>query len=652
MCKNVEHTTIIVGKRLMICVIIIVLAILLSETVYAVDIRTTSTFLELTIGRTQMVLDGTQSKELTAKPLIVDKPDGTQIPMVPIRSVAEVLGYTVEWQHESKATVITGYQHTIILDAVGQVILDRGSVSNSEVLCQILEGNLLVEAYFFQKYCACDVIWDIIQQKVTIAGFSPAARAVGLDQMNDYLAQTGRAENGMIVAIIDTGVDCTHPYLRNRIVLPYDFTTQQTLVTDEAGHGTHVAGIIANCTPESVKIMPLKVSTNSSDSVGQITAAIQYAVQNNAKVVNISLVAPAEGSQELTNAVDAAFDAGCVVVAAAGNEHDDTQYYSPAGTKNAIVVTGVDNQNQILSDSNYGDTVTVSAPGLNIVSTLSGGGYDQKRGSSVATPFVSSAVAMLRMDIPDIRPSEIKNLLEEYSFGRKTKEKDPRYGYGVLSLSQYVTDSQTGRAKIFTETQQERFDSLAQEVAEIQRKVKAERPGDDMLIRTFYAAELINSALSCYQRHEYFRAGYYLEKAVAAGDAARGVGKNNLAFMLRRGEYVSYDYSTRGLLSASIAVGQPLAYVNMALLEASNHNWERADELMQECCSTCSEMDRNEILKTWIGLANSGDAEGHLVVAWLMRFQRYSDTVVSQQIHLNLAQKQYPDIPDWLYTIY
>lgn len=631
---------------------IIALIFLTSAITYASDRTAVPTFLEMEMGKTQIVVDGIRGAALNVAPNTVTGGNGCQVPMVPLQSVAEMLGYEVEWQGDSQITVVTGYRRTIRLDASGQITFNGESVPGVKVLQQMSDGNLLIEAGFFQKFCACTVIWDEVNQTLTIAAFSPESRLVGLDQMNDYLAETGRAENGMTVAVIDTGVDCAHPYLHGRIVCPFDFTTQQPFVVDEIGHGTHVAGIIANCTPETVKIMPLKVATDNRDSIGQVVLAIRYAVQNGAKVINISLTAAAKGSQELTNAVNAAFNSGCVVVAAAGNERNDTKYYSPAGLENAIVVTAVDSQNQVLSSSNYGDTITVAAPGLNIVSTLSGGGYDQKEGTSVATPFVSAGVAMLKMDIPDILPSEIKNLLEEYSVGRKTVLKDPQYGYGVFKLDQYVADSRAGKAKIYEESWQERVASLEQEVLEIKQRVKKERPGDDMLIRAFYAAELINSALSCYQRHDYFRAGYYLEQAVAIGDVARGVGRNNLAFMLRRGEYVSYDYNARSLLSESIAREQPLAYINMALLEVSQHEWERADELMRECCAGLSEKELEEILYTWSALENKGDPEGNLVMAWLIRFQKYSEPTASQRTHLDLARRQYPSIPDWLYEVW
>lgn len=631
---------------------IIVLIFLTGISAYASDRPAVPTFLEMEMGKTEIVVDGIRGAVLNVAPSTVTDSNGNQVPMIPLRSVAEMLGYEVEWQEESQITVVTGYRRTIKLDASGQIAFNGETVPEVRLLQQMSNENLLIEASFFQKYCACTVIWDEVNQILTVAAFSPDSRSAGLDQMNDYLMETGRAENGVTVAVIDTGVDCAHPYLRNRIVRPFDFTTQQPFVMDEIGHGTHVAGIIANCTPETVKIMPLKVATNSSGSIDQVASAIRYAVQNGAKVINISLVAAAKDSQELANAVNAAVNSGCVVVAAAGNERNDTKHYSPAGLENAIVVTAVDRQNQVLSSSNYGDTITVAAPGLNIVSTLSGGGYDQKEGTSVAAPFVSAGVAMLKMHISDILPSEIKNLLEEYSVGRKTALKDPQYGYGVFNLEKYVADSRAGKAKIYAENRQERVAGLDQEVLEIKQRVKRERPGDDMLIRTFYAAELINDALTYYQRHDYFRAGYYLEQAVAIGDAARGVGRNNLAFMLRRGEYVSYNYDARSLLSESIARGQPLAYINMALLEVAQHEWEQADKLMRECCAGLSEKELEEVIHTWSALERLGDPEGNLVMAWLIRFQKYAQPAASQRTHLDLAHSQYPDIPDWLYEVY
>lgn len=651
MHKNNTTTAIMAWKQILIATLVALIGMsLLPAPGNALGTEGPVTFLEMTIKETKVITDGTGGGSLPVAPITIANTKGEDIPMVPVRPVAESLGYTVEWEPEQRLTMVVGYHHTICLDVSGRVTVDGETRTDTETPCQIIDGCLMVAASFFQEFCGCNVIWDDVNQKVTIAAMLPAARQIGLDQMNSYLVETGRSDNGMIVAVIDTGIDCDHPYLRNRIVLPDDFTAIHDSGTDEAGHGTHVAGIIANCTPESVKIMPLKVSVENKEAGSKIAEAIYYAVEKGAKVINISLVASSERSKEITNAVNHAFNAGCVVVAAAGNHKAETKNYSPADAKNAIVVTAVDGFNKVLSDSNYGDTVTVAAPGMEIVSTISGGGYDKKTGSSMAAPFVTAAIAMLQMDISDIQPAEIKNILEHYSLGRKAAESDTRYGCGVISLNQYVEDSRTGHIQDFAKNRQEKAVDLDQEIEKIRQRVMQERPGDYAFIQPFFLAELINKAKSLYERQDYFAAGYLTEAAVAAGDTARCEGKNNLGFMLRRGEYVSYQYNARALLSAAIAGGQPMAYVNMALLEASHHSWKKADDLMRVCCSNCSELEMREIEQTWLDLANKGDAEGYIIQAWLMRFHRHSGTVNSQRECLDLAARRYADIPAWLYA--
>lgn len=653
MYQDNASATVIIWKRLLATLLILLqVMLLLPATGKALDAGEPATFLEMTIGEKKIIKDGTSGDRLPVAPITVPGAKGEQIPMVPLQPVAEALGYTVKGQEKQKLTKVSGYHHEIYLYLSGRVTFDGELKAEMETPCQIIDGSLMAAASFFREFCGCNVIWDDVGQKVTIAAMSPAARQIGLDQMKGHLEETGRSENGMVIAVIDTGIDCEHPYLRDRIVLPEGFSVDQDSGTDEAGHGTHVAGIIANCTPEAVKIMPLKVSVGSKDAGNQIAAAIYYAVEKGVKVINISLVASSERSKEITNAVNDAFAAGCVVVAAAGNHGDETKLYSPAGAKNAVVVTAVDGFNQVLSDSNYGDTVTIAAPGLEIVSTISGGGYDKKNGSSMAAPFVTAAVAMLQMDIPDIQPAEIKNILAYYSLGGKTARDSARYGCGVINLNRYVEDSRAGHMQDFAKSRQEKAAGLDQKIEAIRQRVMRERPGDHALVQTFFIAELINEAINLYERQDFFAAGYLTETAVSAGDTARCEGKNNLAFMLRRGEYVSYQYNVRGLLSAAMAGGQPLAYVNMALLEASLHNWEKADSLIRTCCSNCSELEMKEIERTWLELAGKGEAEGYIIQAWLMRFHRYSGAADSQAQKkcLDLAAKRYTDIPAWLYT--
>lgn len=644
---NRSHAGVMAWKRFLTAMLIVFMGIsLLPAPGNAVEAKEPATFLEMTIGEKRVIKDGTGSDSLPTAPIRMAGANGETIPMIPLRHAAEALGYTVEWQAEQKRTLVTGYRHTIWLDISGSVTLD--GKTDMEIPCRIEDGCLMVAAYFFRDYCGCDVIWEDAGQRITIAAMPPVARQLGLDRMKEHLEETGRAENGMLVAVIDTGIDYDHPCLRNRVVLPDSYADDP--VKDAADHGTHVAGIIADCTPEAVKIMPLKVSTDSKDAGSQIAAAIYYAVENGAKVINISLVTSSETSKEIANAVDHAFDTGCVVVAAAGNHGDRTERYSPADAKNAIVVTAVDRFSKVLSDSNYGDTITVAAPGAEIVSTISGGGYDKKSGSSMAAPFVAAAAAMLQMDISDIQPAEIKNILEQYAAGGTAAGDKQQYGFGVISLTRYVEDSRVGHVQDFAKSRQEKAAVLDQRIEEIRQDVMQKRQGDYALIRSFVLAEVITEAQSLYSSQDYFAAGYLTEAAVAAGDTARCEGKNNLAFMLRRGEYVSYQYDVRSLLSAAMAGGQPLAYVNMALLEASHHNWEKADALMRTCSAGCSGLELRDIERTWLDLAHKGDAEGYLVQAWLIRFQRYLGGVKSQKECLDLATRRYADIPVWLYA--
>ena len=231
-------------------------------------------------------------------------------------------------------------------------------------------------------------------------------------------AETGTGRT--VVAVIDTGIDLTHPDLvanlwRNPDTSAsdrhgYDFANNDGDPNDDNGHGTAVAGVIGatgnNGTGVTgvawtTRLMALKfMDANGNGFTSDAIRAMDYAVQHGAKVLNNSW-GGAGADPLLEQAIARARAGGAIVVVAAGNEsaNNDTTPAYPASyalaSDNVVVVAATDENDRLSAYSNYGRSVTVAAPGDNILTTARGGGYGYKSGTSLATPVVSGALALL-----------------------------------------------------------------------------------------------------------------------------------------------------------------------------------------------------------------------------------------------------------------
>lgn len=217
----------------------------------------------------------------------------------------------------------------------------------------------------------------------------------------------------VIIAIVDTGTDYTHPDLQGKVVAGFDFVNNDADPMDDNGHGTHCAGIAAANTNNSVgvagvgfncSVMPVKVlNAAGSGYLDAVANGVTYAVDHGAKVVSMSL-GGGSGTLTLQNAVDYAWNHGVVVVAAAGNSSTTTPSY-PAFYTNCIAVASTDSNDLRSSFSNYGTWVDVAAPGSNILSTVPGGGYEYWSGTSMATPAVAGLAGLLYAYLGPSTPS-------------------------------------------------------------------------------------------------------------------------------------------------------------------------------------------------------------------------------------------------------
>ncbi len=222
-----------------------------------------------------------------------------------------------------------------------------------------------------------------------------------IDAPEAWDTETGDA--GVIIAILDTGIDLDHPELLGKLVAGYDFINSDSNPQDDNGHGTHVAGIAGAGSNNSVGIagvcwgcslMPVKVlGADGYGPFSQIVAGIEFAADNGANVINLSLGSETY-SQSLQDAVDYAYTLGCVVIGASGNFNHDDPFY-PAACNNVIGVTALDHDDIKYQLAGFGGWVDLAAPGVGIISTVFNDTYSTWSGTSMAAPFVSGVAGLL-----------------------------------------------------------------------------------------------------------------------------------------------------------------------------------------------------------------------------------------------------------------
>lgn len=262
---------------------------------------------------------------------------------------------------------------------------------------------------------------------------------------------------GVVVAMLDTGVQVDHPALRGRLTSQrYDFIDDDVTpedvgngidddgdgATDEAvGHGTHVAGIVALVAPNA-QIMPLRVlGSDGRGDIFRLTEAILYAAENGASILNLSLGTARESDLLEDVLEDVRKDHDILVVAAAGNLHSTAPQY-PAAENEALAVTALDENNRLADFANHGDWIDVAAPGVSIYSAFPTDGYAWWSGTSMATPFVAGQAALLRSTMPHLSADTIEHVIR--STAQSVDAVNPDYagllGKGRIDIRASLTE--------------------------------------------------------------------------------------------------------------------------------------------------------------------------------------------------------------------
>ena len=270
------------------------------------------------------------------------------------------------------------------------------------------------------------------------------------------------------VAVIDTGVNSSNPLFDGRIDVEnsrncYDADSPDDY-SDTIGHGSHVAGIIADATPDNVKLTIIKCfASTGSTKKSVVQKSIMAAIDQGVDVINFSVCFYGTNASESTRAaidplIQDAREKNIVMCVAAGNQTgggmDVAGNSYPADNPDVITVSALRRKSstadadRISNDavefdssySYYGDSVDFAAPGTGITSAWKNGGTYTMTGTSMATPHITAAAAYVKMAEPGITAAETKRRLEAYSVDLGDAGKDRYYGYGCPYMASYLSD--------------------------------------------------------------------------------------------------------------------------------------------------------------------------------------------------------------------
>ncbi len=270
-----------------------------------------------------------------------------------------------------------------------------------------------------------------------------STEAVGFDVIKQKLSEIKLKD--VVVAVLDSGVDTDHEIFEGRLeecFVNCSDTGAENSIEDDFGHGTHVAGIIADNTLKNVKIKPYKVlNREGKGSLSSIVTAIDLAVESGVDIINMSLTADGE-SQAMTDSVNAAVDKGINVVVAAGNRNVDLNIkkYTPACIESAITVSAVTKEHTLSSYSNYNGPIDIAAPGDDIISAYLNNTYVSMDGTSMAAPQVAAALAVVRSFYVEKTNYELEEFVEKYATHIEEAEGSNKFGAGILNIKNILED--------------------------------------------------------------------------------------------------------------------------------------------------------------------------------------------------------------------
>jgi len=296
----------------------------------------------------------------------------------------------------------------------------------------------------------------------------------GLHTISASTAWDTSTGSGVVVAVVDTGIDYNHPDIAANVwtnpnpgssghandVRGWNFVSNTNDPMDDNGHGTHVAGTIAAVGNNGIGVIGVAwnaqvMAVKGLDATGNgwdsnLGPALEYAVNNGADVISNSWSGQGT-SQTTADAVDYAYNLGAVIVAAAGNNNSDASRYSPGNLWDVITVAATDTVGNKASFSNWGEKIDVAAPGVDILSlqasestigTVVTPGYMRLSGTSMATPHVSGLAGLILSGNPTYSNEDVRQTIRSSALPLGTDASagfDSNFGYGLIDCAKAMT---------------------------------------------------------------------------------------------------------------------------------------------------------------------------------------------------------------------
>jgi subtilisin family serine protease len=256
---------------------------------------------------------------------------------------------------------------------------------------------------------------------------------------------------GAKVAVLDTGVDLNHPDLAGRVAAYRNFTSPDPDdVHDAQGHGTHTAGIVAGnnngagvvgVAPEADLYIAKVLDDDGGGGLSVITEGIRWAIAQGVDIISMSLGCEEQPPDAFHQAIQDAVFAGITVVVAAGNEGHALDW--PAAYPETISVGALDETFSTAEFSNFGNTLDVIAPGVDIFSTWPGGRYAILSGTSMATPMVAGCIALLLAHAKDIgrrlTPPQVVDAIRKTSILLNADNATDYQGAGLINCAKLIS---------------------------------------------------------------------------------------------------------------------------------------------------------------------------------------------------------------------
>lgn len=291
--------------------------------------------------------------------------------------------------------------------------------------------------------------WDIENTPNSFVSLPSQITDWGIKAIGAPLSWESRfTGKGVRIAIVDTGIDIDHEDLR--VAGGVAISSSMTSFDDENGHGTHIAGIIGGLNnevgivgvaPDAELYAVRALDRYGAGYISDIIAGINWAIAHEMDIINLSIGTPLSYSA-LYNVIQKANNKGILVVASAGNDGGQENRFNtinaPALYDEVIAVSAVNKSIEIADFSSTGSEIEIAAPGEKIISTFPGNHYLAMDGTSMATPFVTGTLALLKEAYPKASAEELRSILRALVSDMGAEGKDIRFGYGFLQTPNVV----------------------------------------------------------------------------------------------------------------------------------------------------------------------------------------------------------------------